>query len=85
MHFADSIIRKLHIYLLVFCFVVSLLGMAVVKLSRGGRDASEPAVTAGQKLRALENLAPQSPAMSRFLQNEKATQQANREVCGGGR
>jgi len=39
-------------------------------------------MTEAQRLTALERVAPQSPAMSRFLQNERATRDANREVTG---
>ena len=83
MQFADSVVRKLHIYLLVASFVVCLLGIAVVKLSVGGPPPDSSPATNIQRLRALEILAPKSPAMSRFLDNEKAKQESDREVNGG--
>ena len=79
----ESARLKTRIYLLVFSLVVSVVGTVVMWLSHSGPAANAPkAMTDAQRLTALEKVAPQSPAMSRFLQNEQATQNANREVTG---
>jgi len=74
---------KTRVYLLVFSLVVSVVAMAVMWLSHGGPAANAPKVmTEAERLTALEKAAPRSPAMSRFLQNERATRDANKEVTG---
>ena len=73
---------KTQIYLLIISAIVSLIGMAVVKLGRNEPAASQAKpMTAVQKLDALEKIAPQSSAMSKFIGNEKAAQQANDEAA----
>jgi hypothetical protein len=69
---------KTQIYLLVFCLVMSLVMIAVMRFSQGA-NTPEPA-TAADRLRALERSAPGSPDMSRFLQREKAAREANQEA-----
>ena len=83
MHFADTVVRKLHIYLVVVSFVVCLLGIAVVKLSVGGQPPDSSPATNARRLTVLERLAPKSPEMCRFLDNEKAKRESDREVNGG--
>jgi hypothetical protein len=74
---------KTQVYLLVFSLVVSLVGMAVMKLSRSGPESrASKATTGAEALRGLEKVAPQSPAMAGFLQHEKARQETNQEVTG---
>lgn len=75
-----SIKVKTQIYLLVFSLIVSIMGMAIMKWSRGGPTDAPKELTSAQKLRALEKLAPNSPEMSRFLQREKDEQEANQEA-----
>lgn len=65
--------------MLIVTAIVSLLGMAVIRSSQSGPPAKP--MTASQKLSALEKVEPDSPEMAKFLQREKAAQEANEQAA----
>ncbi|MDO8682772.1 MAG: hypothetical protein Q7N50_04750 [Armatimonadota bacterium] len=76
--------HKTQIYLIVFSLIISGVVTAAMWLSLGGTETdSQKAMTQAQRLKVLEKVAPQSPAMSGFLQNEKAKREADNELTGG--
>ncbi len=73
---------KTQFYLLVVSLIVSLIGIAVVKLSQGTPSANQGhRMTTVQTLGALEKVSSDSPEMSRFLKREKAAEEANQEAA----
>jgi hypothetical protein len=75
-----SVKSKTQVYVFVFSLVVSVVGLVFMLLSMGAPSADEKAMTQAQKLEALEQSAPRSPAMAGFLQNEKSRREADQEV-----
>ena len=74
--------RKTQVYMLIVSLIVSLLGMTIMRSSRIEPTAHDPkAMTAAQKLEALEKIRPQSPEMSKFLKRAKASQDANQKAA----
>lgn len=69
---------RTQIYIVVVSLIVSLLGMAIMRSKPGGQ--SPKAMTASQSLAALEKTVPPSSDTARFLQREKAAQDANDEA-----
>ena len=71
---------KTQVYLLIISAVVSLITMAVMRSGTSVPAQTKPMTTV-QQLDALGKIAPQSSAMSKFIGNEKAAQQANDEAA----
>ena len=72
----DSVKTKTKVYLLILSLVMSLMGIAIMRSNKGG----DKAVDKTQSITALENAAPKSPEMDKFIQREKADREANQEA-----
>jgi hypothetical protein len=81
MQSGETRVQKTYVYILLFSFVVSLVGMAMFKW--GGSDQEQrPPVTAAQKLKMLATIKPESSQIAGFLHSATENQEASREVNG---
>ena len=76
----DSIKAKMLVYSLVISLMTTLICMGVQKFS-GNSSNQLDNLTSSQKLEKLEKVCPVSSDMRKFLDNEKAAQQANEDAA----
>lgn len=81
MQSGENKVQKTYVYILLFSFIISLVGMAMFRW--GGADQAQQApVTTAQKLKMLATIKPESSQMAGFLHNATENQEASREVNG---
>jgi hypothetical protein len=71
----DAVKNKTKIYLLIISLIMSLMSVAFMRFGQGGVSTRKPA-NSSQMLGGLEQSA-SSPQMKKFLQREKANEDAN--------
>jgi len=79
----ESAVRKTYLYILLLSFIISLMGMAMLRWSGIGSSGGTAApTTTAQRLKMLATIKPESPQMAGFLQSARQNQEASREVNG---